>query len=94
MRAMTFASRNIKEILRDPLSYIFCLGLPIVMLIVMTIVDSSIPASPVIPEGVPIPEGTAMTPTVFQIHKLTPEGIVGPFRRISHKIVCISHEGN
>ncbi len=72
MRAMTFASRNIKEILRDPLSYIFCLGLPIVMLIVMTIVDSSIPASPVIPEGVPIPEGTAMTPTVFQIHKLTP----------------------
>lgn len=38
-----FASRNIKEILRNPLSYIFCIGFPIVMLIVMTIVNSSIP---------------------------------------------------
>lgn len=39
-----FATRNCKEILRDPLSYIFCLGFPIVMLIVMTLVNESIPA--------------------------------------------------
>lgn len=39
-----FSSRNFKEIIRDPLSYIFCLGFPLVMLIVMTVVDSSIPA--------------------------------------------------
>ncbi|MBQ8913955.1 MAG: ABC transporter permease [Lachnospiraceae bacterium] len=38
-----FSSRNRKEILRDPLSYIFCLAFPLVMLIIMTVVDSSIP---------------------------------------------------
>ena len=38
-----FSERNRKEILRDPLSYIFCLAFPLVMLIIMTIVDSSIP---------------------------------------------------
>ena len=42
-RISAFASRNIKELLRDPLSYIFCLGFPIVMLIIMTLVDQSIP---------------------------------------------------
>lgn len=39
-----FASRNVREILRDPLSYIFCLGFPLVMLVIMTLVDRSIPA--------------------------------------------------
>ena len=39
-----FAIRNSKEILRDPLSYIFCLGFPLVMLVVMTLVNESIPA--------------------------------------------------
>ena len=38
-----FAVRNAKEILRDPLSYIFALGFPVVMLIIMTIVNNSIP---------------------------------------------------
>lgn len=38
-----FAVRNIKELSRDPLSYIFCLGFPLVMLIIMTIVNESIP---------------------------------------------------
>ena len=44
MKSIIFSKRTIKEILRDPLSYIFCLGFPIVMLIIMTIVDQSIPA--------------------------------------------------
>lgn len=44
MKSMVFASRNAKELLRDPVSYIFCLGLPILMLIVMTIVNSGMPA--------------------------------------------------
>lgn len=39
-----FSVRNAKEILRDPLSYIFCLGFPLVMLVIMTLVDRSIPA--------------------------------------------------
>lgn len=38
-----FSTRNRKEILRDPLSYIFCLAFPLVMLIIMTVVNSSIP---------------------------------------------------
>lgn len=42
-RITAFTSRNIKEMLRDPLSYIFCLGFPLVMLIIMTIVNESIP---------------------------------------------------
>ena len=44
MRSLIFAKRTIKEILRDPLSYIFCLGFPMVMLVIMSIVDKSIPA--------------------------------------------------
>lgn len=44
MRATIFAGRNTKELLRDPISYVFCLGFPLVMLVVMTIVNESIPA--------------------------------------------------
>lgn len=43
MRTLVFSKRNIKELLRDPLSYIFCLGFPIVMLLIMTIINESIP---------------------------------------------------
>lgn len=42
-RAKTFSIRNMKEILRDPLSYLFCIGFPLVMLVIMTLVDRSIP---------------------------------------------------
>ncbi len=34
-RALLFAGRTAKEILRDPLSFVFCLGLPVVMLVAM-----------------------------------------------------------
>ena len=43
MKSMVFAKRTMKEILRDPLSYIFCLGFPLVMLVIMSIIDQSIP---------------------------------------------------
>lgn len=43
-RALAFAARNRKELLRDPLSYIFCLAFPLVMLVIMTLVNTSIPA--------------------------------------------------
>ncbi len=52
-----FSKRNWKEILRDPLSYIFCLGFPLVMLFIMTIVNES------------IPEEAGMT--IFRIDKLS-----------------------
>lgn len=43
-RVIAFSRRNFMEIMRDPLSYIFCLGFPLVMLIIMTLVNESIPA--------------------------------------------------
>ena len=42
-RTITFTKRNLLEMLRDPLSYIFCVAFPLVMLVLMTIVNSSIP---------------------------------------------------
>lgn len=42
-RIGAFSKRNFLEIIRDPLSYIFCLGFPLVMLVVMTLVNESIP---------------------------------------------------
>ncbi len=42
-RTAAFSQRNIKEMSRDPLSYIFCLGFPLVMLLIMTLVNQSIP---------------------------------------------------
>lgn len=44
MRLFFFAARNRRELLRDSLSYLFCLGLPLLMLAVMTVVNGSIPA--------------------------------------------------
>lgn len=42
-RTLQFSKRNLIEISRDALSYIFCIGFPLVMLAVMTLVNSSIP---------------------------------------------------
>ncbi|MBR5420106.1 MAG: ABC transporter permease [Lachnospiraceae bacterium] len=42
-RTMEFAKRNLIELSRDVLSYIFCVAFPIVMLIVMSVVNESIP---------------------------------------------------
>jgi len=57
-RTLIFARRVTLELLRDPLSYIFALGFPIVMLLVMTLVNQS------------IPEEAAMT--VFTLPSLVP----------------------
>lgn len=43
MRIMVLSNRTIKELVREPLSYIFCLGFPLVTLVIMTVVDQSIP---------------------------------------------------
>ena len=43
-RTLLFAGRVTKEILRDPLSFVFCLGLPIVMLVAMYAIFS--PSAP------------------------------------------------
>ena len=57
-RIQAFSSRTLREILRDPLSYIFCLGLPLVMLVILSLVNQSIP-----------PEAGN---TAFEIASLTP----------------------
>lgn len=42
MRAMIFSHRNFKEILRDPLSFAFGLGFPVVLIILISIMQRSI----------------------------------------------------
>ena len=39
-KTMNFFRRNIKEVLRDPMIYIFCLGFPVVMMIMFQIINS------------------------------------------------------
>ena len=42
MRILNFANRNLKEIIRDPLSIIFNIGLPAVLLVLMATIDANI----------------------------------------------------
>ena len=58
MKSAFFASRNIKELVREPLSWVFCMGFPVVMLLLMTVINNSIPAEAEM--------------TLFQIEKLGP----------------------
>lgn len=43
MRMLTFAKRNAKEILRDPLSLAFGLGFPLVLLLLLSAIQANIP---------------------------------------------------
>lgn len=43
MKILSFASRNAKEILRDKLSLVFGIGFPIVILLLLTIIQSNVP---------------------------------------------------
>lgn len=45
MRAIIFAKRNMKEILRDPLNLIFGLGFPLVVLFLLSAIQANIPVS-------------------------------------------------
>ncbi len=42
-RTVCFAKRNLLEVSRDALSYIFCVAFPLAMLVIMTLVNESIP---------------------------------------------------
>ena len=46
MRALTFSKRNLKEILRDPLSLIFGIGFPVVLMTAMHFLSKSIEGMP------------------------------------------------
>lgn len=43
MRMLTFAKRNLKEILRDPLNLSFLFGFPIVLLLLLSAIQANIP---------------------------------------------------
>ncbi len=43
MRMLTFAKRNLKEIIRDPLTFAFSLGFPLVLLLLLTAIQANIP---------------------------------------------------
>ena len=43
MRMLTFANRNTKEILRDPLTLFFGLGFPLVLIILLSAIQANIP---------------------------------------------------
>lgn len=58
MRTMTFASRNTKEMTRDLLTLIFGIGFPLVLLVLLSAINKS------------IPQGYG--PTNFQIGRLAP----------------------
>lgn len=43
MKTLSFSSRNRKEILRDPLSLVFCVGVPLVMLVILSFMQRNMP---------------------------------------------------
>ena len=43
MRMLTFANRNRKEILRDPLNLAFGLGFPLVLIVLLSVIQANIP---------------------------------------------------
>lgn len=45
MKMLTFSERNAKEILRDPLTLVFGLGFPIVLILLLTAIQNNIPVS-------------------------------------------------
>lgn len=44
MKSLLFAKRNMKEILRDPINLFFGLGFPLVLLFLLSVINSAIPA--------------------------------------------------
>ena len=65
MKMLTFAGRNAKEILRDPLNLAFGLGFPLVLLLLLTAIQANVP--------VPLFEVAHLTPgiTVFGLSFMT-----------------------
>lgn len=43
MRLFSFANRNVKEIIRDPLTLLFGLGFPLILLLLLSVIQANIP---------------------------------------------------
>ena len=65
MKMLSFAKRNTKEIIRDPLTLLFGLGFPIILLLLLSAIQSNVP--------VPLFEIAQLTPgiTVFGLSFMT-----------------------
>ena len=65
MRMLKFANRNTKEIMRDPLTLIFGLGFPLILILLLSAIQANIP--------VPLFEIAHLTPgiTVFGLAFMT-----------------------
>lgn len=65
MKALTFANRNTKEIIRDPLTLCFGLGFPLVLILLLSAIQANVP--------VPLFEIKHLTPgiTVFGLSFMT-----------------------
>lgn len=58
-RTFAFVKRNSLEMLRDPLIYIFCLGFPVVMLLMFQVINSFVP------QKMPIFEANSLVPGIM-----------------------------
>ena len=67
MRIRLFATRNIKEILRDPINLFFGLGFPLVLLLLLSVINANMPAEASNPmfEIANLAPGLAMFGSVF-----------------------------
>ena len=45
MRMLTFAKRNAKEIIRDPINLFFGLGFPLVLILLLSVIQANVPVS-------------------------------------------------
>ena len=45
MRMLTFAKRNLREMIRDPLMIGFSLGFPLILILLLSAIQASIPVS-------------------------------------------------
>ena len=45
MRMLTFAGRNAKEILRDPVNVVFCFGFPLVLIFLLSAIQANVPVN-------------------------------------------------
>lgn len=45
MRMLTFAKRNLKEILRDPINLVFGLGFPLILLFLLSAIQANVPVN-------------------------------------------------
>lgn len=68
MRTLIFAKRNFREIVREPLSSVFCIAFPIIMLLIFQLIIGDMPEEQIVAN---VPQ--------FQISRLTPSIAVFSF---------------